>query len=314
LTKRVTILTIVLGGAILVGAVIVVVARSENGSGSGSTAKQGERTATASLTAPAAAAVWPWPRAARDKAIIWAVGDGADGGVNGAKVAGLIARARPDRLLYLGDVYDTGSAAEFATHYAPSFGRLAKRTAPTPGNHEWPRRETGYRPYWRSFLAANPPGYYGFKLAGWELLSLNSEAPHGRASAQLRWLNRRLRGRGTCRLAFWHRPRYSAGTHGDQVDVEPFWDALEGHARVVVNGHDHNMQRLRPTRGMVGLIAGAGGHSLYPLNRRYRRLAFANDAAYGALRLELTPGRAAYTFVSASGRTLDAGRVRCRRA
>ena len=46
-------------------------------------------------------------------ATIWAVGDGADGDQRSRDVARVIARSRPDRLLYLGDVYDTGTADEF---------------------------------------------------------------------------------------------------------------------------------------------------------------------------------------------------------
>lgn len=45
---------------------------------------------------------------------------------------------------------------------------------------------------------------------------------------------------GTCRLA-WHRPRFTAGKHADARDVAPLWEALRGRAKIVVNGHDHNM-------------------------------------------------------------------------
>jgi hypothetical protein len=114
-----------------------------------------------------------------------------------------------------------------------------------------------------------PPSYYALSLGGWTLLSLNSEEPHGPGSAQLRWLDHRLRrGRGTCRLAFWHRPRYSAGTtHGDQPDVEPLWNTLRGRATLVLNGHEHASQRFRTIEGLTEIVAGAGSGAepLYPL-------------------------------------------------
>jgi hypothetical protein len=246
-------------------------------------------------------------------AVLWAVGDGADGGAAAKRLAARIERARPDRFLYLGDVYESGTASEFATNYAPVYGHLASITAPTPGNHEWPNHASGYDAYWRKATSRRIPPYYSFRLGGWKILSLNSEAAHDANSRQLDWLRSELAGAGTCRLAFWHRPRFSAGTHGDQADIAPLWAALRGRARLVLNGHDHDLQRLEPRDGIVELVAGAGGHGHYPLNRSYPRLAFGDDSRYGALRMSLRPGAAAFAFVDLNGRTLDRGQVRCRR-
>ncbi len=254
------------------------------------------------------------------RALIWAVGDGADGGARAQAVVTRMRRKRSDRVLYLGDVYGSGPAswlrgsgseADYVKRYAPVYGAFAPVTAPTPGNHEWHRRGEGYEPYWAGVFGRPPPAYYEFRVAGWRLLSLNSEAPHGAGSAQLRWLRGRLRGGGDCRLAFWHRPRYSAGRHGDDGGLAPLWNALRGRARIVVSGHDHNMQRLRPLDGITQYVAGAGGHGLYRLPRRDPRLAFGDALNYGALRIELRPGRARLAFVSVDGRILDVSVVRC---
>jgi hypothetical protein len=192
------------------------------------------------------------------------------------------------------------------------YGRLATRTAPTPGNHEWPNHLQGYDRYWRTVTDQLTPPWYAFRLGDWQLISLNSEAPHGASSAQLRWLRRRLRTPGSCRLAFWHRPRYSAGSHGDQTDTQPFWDALRGHAVVVLGGHDHDLQRMRPRNGITQLVAGAGGHSHYDVDRTDPRLSFADDTHDGAVRLRLRARRADIAFLDAAGRTLDRSSVPCR--
>jgi hypothetical protein len=256
-----------------------------------------------------------------DRALLWALGDGADGGAAARSVVARMKRKRFDRLLYLGDVYGSGlvstligdgTAKDYRTHYAPLYGPFAAKTAPTPGNHEWPQRGDGYEPYWRTVFGRPPPAFYAFRVAGWQLLSLNSEAPHGAGSDQLRWLRAQLRAPGTCRLAFWHRPRYNAGHHGDDADVAPLWDALRGHAAIVVSGHDHDMQRFRPIDDIVQYVSGAGGHRPYSL-RPDDRLAFGNDHDFGALRIELSPGRARMAFVSAGGRILDLSRVPCTR-
>jgi Calcineurin-like phosphoesterase len=245
------------------------------------------------------------------RAVVWAVGDGADGGGSGRAVAARIAAGRPTHFLYLGDVYEDGTAEEFARHYRPVYGHLDAVTAPTPGNHEWSNAREGYNAYWDRVRGRPMPSYYSFHAGGWELLSLNSEVPHDEGSRQLRWLRDELAERGTCRLAFLHRPRFSAGRHGDQAHVAPLWRALRGRAAVVVAGHDHNMQRLRPIDRITQFVSGAGGKSHYGLDERDPRLAFADERANGALRLELEPGVARHAFVSASGRVLDAGEVRC---
>ena len=171
--------------------------------------------------------------APRSHARLWAVGDGADGGPGAKAVARLVERGRPDVFLYLGDVYPDGTPGSFAHSYAPSFGALAGRNAPTPGNHDWPEHRRGYVPYWTSTRGTSPPPYYAFRAGGWELLSLNSEIARGPRSPQLRWLRRRLRPPGDCRIAFWH-PRWSAGeVHGDNPKVDGLWRALGGHARLV---------------------------------------------------------------------------------
>jgi calcineurin-like phosphoesterase family protein len=247
--------------------------------------------------------------------VVWAVGDGADGEPYGRHVGRLIERGNPDRFLYLGDVYEEGTAKEFKDNYAPVFGKFADITAPTPGNHEWGRRDEGYRPYWKSILGKDIPDYYRFKVGGWEILSLNSEAPHDEGSPQVRWLRSNLPGDGTCRLAFWHRPRYSFGDHGDQPDIQPLWNALRGRAVLIVNGHEHNTERFAPRDGITELVAGEGGRGIYEITPEERaQLAYGNDTDFGALRLKLRPGRADYRFVAVSGKTLDSGSVRCKRA
>jgi Calcineurin-like phosphoesterase len=247
-----------------------------------------------------------------DHAVVWAVGDGANGSAASKGVAAMIARDKPDRFLYLGDVYPVGTAAAFRSAYDPVYGRLASRTDPTPGNHDWGLAREGYFPYWRAKLGRKLASWYRDDIGGWQLLSLNSEASHGSRSPQLRWLRSQLRGAGTCRIAFWHRPRFSAGTvHGDQPDVAPLWDALRGHASLVLSGHEHDLQRFAPRDGLVEIVAGAGGNGHYALERGRAGLAFGNDTSYGAARIELTPGKAHVDLVATGGKVLDSTDVAC---
>jgi len=281
---------LLLGAVLLVGAVLALALSAGNG-----------------RSAPAAA--FEPPRVG-SSARIWAVGDAAGRTRASERVARLVMNGRPDLFLYLGDVYPRGSRADFA-NYDRLFGRLTRRTAPTIGNHEWALRRLGYDAYWRRELGRPLPRYYAFRAAGWTLLSLSSELPAADIRRQAAWLSARVRGGGNCRLAFWHRARFSAGPHGDSKRVDPLWRALRGRARLVVSAHDHNFQRLRRRDGITELVAGAGGQSRYPL-RRDRRLVFGNASSDGALRLDLKPGLARYAFVSTGGRVLHRGSAACR--
>ena len=276
--------------ALVLGAVVAVALAGGNGSSA----------ATTGFEAPAVGS----------SARVWAVGDAVGRGERPRRVARRIANGRPELFLYLGDVYPHGSSEDFRT-YDRLYGRLARRTAPTIGNHEWVTRRSGYDAYWRRALGRPLPRYYAFRAAGWTLFSLNSELPRSAMRRQAAWVRSRVRGGGTCRLAFWHRPRFSAGRHGDSPRVDALWRALRGRARLVLNGHDHDSQRLHRRDGITELVAGAGGVSSYPL-RRDRRLVFGDASSDAALRLDLRPGSARYAFVSAGGRVLHRGSASCR--
>ncbi len=270
--------------------------------------------ATASAaSAPAGFGRFPDPAPA-SPATIWAVGDGASGTAPEKAVSAMIAAARPAAFLYLGDVYEFGTAAEFRGNYDTVYGALRPITLPTPGNHDWGNHRAGYDPYWSAVTGRTPAPWYAVSVAGWRIISLNSETDHSAGSPQVAWLRRQLRAPGTCRLAFWHRPRFSAGLHGDNPDVAPFMRALRGHATLVLGGHDHDMQQFRIRGGLTQLVAGAAGRGHYPVDESDARLAWSDDSTDGALRITLEPGRARFAFVSVAGKVLRSGAVSCRPA
>jgi Calcineurin-like phosphoesterase len=245
--------------------------------------------------------------------VIWAIGDGADGGPESQAVASMVGSRRVDRLLYLGDVYETGTGGEFQANYDPAYRRFDAVTAPTIGNHEWPNVATGYVPYWTAERGTPPPLWYAFAASGWQLISLNSNTPT--SPDQLSWLRSEISRTpryGTCRIAFMHHPRFSAGLHGDLTSLQAIFGELQGHASIVLAGHDHDMERLHPINGITQYVDGAGGKELYPVNTSDPRLAFADDTHHGALRIRLTPTQAVLTFVAEDGTTLDRSTVNCR--
>jgi hypothetical protein len=253
--------------------------------------------------------------AAAQAEVLWAVGDGAVPGDDDDALAARVQSEGLDRLLYLGDVYESGTAAEFQTRYAPGFGRFKPVTSPTPGNHEWANRAQGYEPYWGELAPRNDGGHwYSYDYADWHIVSLNSEESTSASSRQAAWLRQDLaRYDGTCTIAFWHKPRFSAGSHGDSPATQPLWDALAGHAVMVLSGHDHNYQRLKPVAGITQFVVGSGGrHENVTVNPKDTRLAYYNDTSVAALRLQLSAGLARRVLVGKSGGRYDTGSTSCR--
>jgi hypothetical protein len=139
--------------------------------------------------------------------------------------------------------------------------------------------------------------------------------PSGAGSPQLGWLHRKLAASpayGSCRIAFMHHPLFSAGEHGGTPELDPVLDALSGDARIVLAGHDHAMERLRPVDGITQLVSGAGGHELTGLNSADHRLLFGDGSHHGALRLKLRPGKATLSFVAEDGALLDRSSLACK--
>jgi hypothetical protein len=298
----------------VVSAAAVVLLRDDGSGGDGNVA--GAHSGSEITAQKSAGGAWLPPRR-QPRTVIWAIGDGADGGSASPAVAAMVAAHRVDRFLYLGDVYETGTAHEFDVNYRPVYGRFDQVAAPTIGNHEWPNIATGYVPYWTAARGTPPPLTYSFSASGWQLISLNSNAPASTSAEQLGWLAQRIRTTprfGTCRIAFEHHPFFSAGLHGDTPSLQQIFSELRGHAAIVLSGHDHDMQRLHPVDGITQLVDGAGGRELYPVNRDDPRLAFFDDTRHGALRIGLRPGRAVASFFAEDGSLLDRSVVACHRA
>ena len=146
-----------------------------------------------------------------------AVGDGASGVQNAKQVTDLIPGWSPNLVLYLGDVYEKGTATEFYNWYGTSstfYGRFRAITNPTIGNHEYENNQApGYFDYWD-----NVPNYYSFNAGGWHFISLNanSQVKQNVGSPQYEWLKQDLSAStANCTIVYFHQPVYSDGPEGD---------------------------------------------------------------------------------------------------
>ncbi len=261
--------------------------------------------------------------AAGQPLVVAAVGDGAGGEPSEAELVSQIASWNPNLLLYLGDVYEMGTAAEFYNWYRPDsfYGRFKAITDPTVGNHEY--LSPGAKPYF-DFWGGVPP-YYGYDAGGWHFVSLDSnvsKAGVDPASAQYRWLQSDLASNTSkCTIVYFHHPYFSIGKEGSTQALVDIWKLMaQYHVTLVLNGHDHEYQRWMPLdangqpsdSGMTEFVVGTGGHSLTSFVTSDNRVAFSMQKQFGALRLQLNPTSADFSYISAGGTTIDSGNISCK--
>ncbi len=259
--------------------------------------------------------------------IVAAAGDGASGEVYAGKVADLVKSVDPNLFLYLGDVYERGSRAEFYNWYGTSttlLGRLRSITDPTVGNHEYlTRGAAGYFDYWD-----NIPNYYSFNAGGWHFISLNSNTPNISARAgspQYQWLNRNLASvpASQCTIVYYHQPLYNIGSEAPAAGMTDAWKLMAHYGvDIVLNGHDHDYQRWRPlngsgqrsSNGITEFVVGTAGHGLQEFTRSDTRVAYSNNqwpSAFGILLLQLNKTGASFSYRNTNGTVLDSGTVPC---
>jgi hypothetical protein len=231
----------------------------------------------------------------------------------------------------LGDnAYDNGTATEYANCYGPTWGRHKGRTMPSPGNHEYnTTNATGYYGYFGAAAGDPTKGYYSFDLGAWHIIVLNSNLSCAviscaAGSPQEQWLRADLIAHSnTCTLAYWHHPRFNSGaSHGNDIDVAPFWDALYQYgADVILNGHEHVYERFAPQTpaavadpgtGIRQFTVGTGGRSHYTFGTIQPNSEVREGNTYGVLKLTLHANGYDWQFVPVAGGTFnDSGAGTC---
>ena len=264
--------------------------------------------------------------ATADPLIVAAAGDGADGKSRAVSVTNLIGSWNPDMFLYLGDVYERGSTAEFHNHYGQPgelFGRFRSITNPTIGNHEYSLRSgRAYFQYWD-----NVPHYYSYEARGWKFISLDSTSEFGQTSpgtSQYEWLSNELSADpAACTLVYFHHPRWSVGKYAADTSMTQIWSLLANKGvDLVLVGHEHNYQRWLPLdaagavdqNGPTQFVVGTAGRTPYGFTTTDSRMVSGvhkSPDVYGALRLQLNPYGASYSFTNIAGATLDSGWRAC---
>jgi hypothetical protein len=124
-----------------------------------------------------------------------------------------------------------------------------------------------------------------------------------------------------CTLAYWHRPRFSSGLHGNDDSFATWWfDLYNAHADIVLNGHDHDYERFAPqdpdqtpvADGIREFIVGTGGQEHEPFVAPAPNSQVFNSDTFGALNLTLHSAGYDWQFVPEAGGTFtDSGTGAC---
>lgn len=169
------------------------------------------------------------------------------------------------------------------------------------GNHDWsgadsPAAEILYSARSQSWHMPSP--YYTFTAGSVQFFAFDTPAID---EAELKWLDEELtRSTARWKVVFGHYHIYSA-TRGDNKElIARLLPILKkDHVDVYLNGHDHNLQELRPEGSVHFFVSGGGGAGLYEMNP-YDRSVF-RQKVNGFTVLEADNKTLAVSFVGTDG-------------
>jgi predicted phosphodiesterase len=171
------------------------------------------------------------------------------------------------------------------------------------GNHDSPNQ--------RFYKGFNMDGrrYYSFSKGPVDFFVMDSTYMD---RVQVDWLDRELAGsRARWKIAYAHHPLYSSGKrHGSELDlrklVEPLF--LKHGVDVVLAGHEHFYERVKPQSGIYYFISGAAGKLREDNIRRGSPLTAAGfDDDLSFMLMEIDGDQLHFQVIARGANTLDSG-------
>lgn len=250
----------------------------------------------------------------KDSVKFMAVGDTGRGNREQNELAQVMVEYRKlfpfEFVLLMGDnIYYQESAEDMKTKfenvYRPLLDGGVKFYA-SLGNHD-ESNQRFYAPF-----NMNGAEYYRINKGGISFYALNSTYMDKR---QLDWLEKELSNDpAKWKIPFFHHPPYSSGKkHGSEVKVrevvEPLF--LKYGVDIVLNGHEHFYERIKPQKGIYYFITGAGGEvrkNNVKKNSPLTEKAFDTDLSF--MLIEIAGDELYFQVISRSGETVDSGVIK----
>lgn len=276
----------------------------------------------------AISAVLTMPIAGADGVVLVGAGDIASCANDNDEATAQLLDEIPGTVFTLGDnAYDSGTDANYADCYDPTWGRHKARTRPAVGDREDAKSTaSGFSNYFG--MAGGEPGkhYYSYDIGAWHVVVLNSKLSTSPSSAQYNWLKADLAANThQCVLAYWHKP-YISSASGVRESLKPIWELLYAHGtEIILSADNRYYERFAPMdpdgnrdddNGIRQFIVGTGGagstsvpSTLHPNSEVVQK------SMPGVLKLTLEERRYAWEFVPIAGRAFtESGTGSCGRA
>jgi len=112
---------------------------------------------------------------------------------------------------------------------------------------------------------------------------------------------------------FFHHPLYSSGeTHGSAEQqralLEPLF--LKHGVNVVLSGHEHFYERIKPQKGIAYFIIGSSAKLRKGDLQKSDLTAFGDDREYAFMLMEIVGDELFFQTINQSGKTIDVGSVK----
>ena len=241
------------------------------------------------------------------------IGDSGIGSTAQYEVADRLAALTPDFVLHTGDViYPRGQVDGFDPFFFQPYQTLLRQSPMflTLGNHDY--GTASGQPYLDAFYLphnnpANSEKYYSFDWGNAHFTALDFN--DGPSQAQLDWLQADLAATDKrWKFVFYHQAIYSSGPHGyeqylinKRAVLAPIFEAQ--HVDIVFNGHDHDYERTQSINGVVYIVSGGGGASLYTVVPQ--SFSAHAETAYHAVDVQVTGCRVTVQAVKPDGTVFD---------
>ena len=152
--------------------------------------------------------------------------------------------------------------------------------------------------------------YYSFSpKANIRFFAFDSTYPE---PEQIRWLEKELAASNDdWKIVFFHQPLYSSGqTHGSDLQLREVLEPLllKHNVSVVLSGHDHVYERVKPQKGIAYFVVGSGGRlRVGNIDRKSGLTAKGFDTDLAFMAAEISGDQMYFNAISRLGQTVDSG-------
>jgi predicted phosphodiesterase len=189
-----------------------------------------------------------------------AFGDSGGGGADQYALLDQMYTVPYDLMIHTGDLaYDSGTIQQVEDTVFTVYGDLFRNIPffPAAGNHDYGTMQGA--PFRDVFNLPGNEKWYSYDWGRVHFVALDTESDY---STQMTWLDQDLAANQLpWKVIYMHRPPYSSGTHGSDTTLRGKLAPLAEKygVQLVLAGHDHDYERMKPQNGVAYVVTGGGG-------------------------------------------------------